>query len=222
MYFGRCIFSCPSLYCKSSASPVHYAEAMAELMSQVNLVATKKSPDLLWFLQHHDVYTSGASADCSDVLDITAVPVKTDRGGKYTYHGPGQLIIYPVLDLNSIYDNKPDIRKFVADMSSWIVRSLNSLDITCFSDGDNIGIWSYDKEGHKKKIASLGFKIKKWVSYHGIALNVSTDLSKFQAIKPCGLSAETMSSLQDLGYSITINQITECLLQNFLMMFNIS
>ncbi|WHQ46706.1 MAG: lipoyl(octanoyl) transferase LipB [Candidatus Midichloria sp.] len=193
------------------------------MTSIVDQILNKQHNSVLWFLEHDHLYTAGASANSSDLIINPQAPIfTTDRGGKYTYHGPGQLIVYMMLNLKALYHNQLDIKKFVADVCKWLTISLEELGVACIADKENIGIWCFDRNQNKKKIVSIGFKLKKWVTYHGVAINISPELLRFNFIKPCGLSSHSISSLESLEYNISITKLHSILIKNFLIMFNIN
>lgn len=220
---SECLFSNSFLSCFSSFNLVPYTAAISSMASIVDQILNRHHNSVLWFLEHDHLYTAGASANSSDLIANPQAPIfTTDRGGKYTYHGPGQLIVYMMLDLKALYHNQPDIKKFVSDICKWLITSLKEVGAHCITDEENIGIWCFDETQNKKKIASIGLKLKKWVTYHGVAINISPDLSKFNFIKPCGLSSHSISSLEALGHNIDISKLRSILIKNFLIMFNIN
>ena len=199
---------------KNSEKPVDYAESMKILEQRVNDVFKGKKKELLWLLEHNSVYTAGTSANKKDLLDKNLQIIKTNRGGKYTHHSPGQKIIYFVLNLNN---REKDIRQLIDKVETCIIRILKEYDIKSFNDSKNIGIW-VNKEKDTKKIAAIGIRVKKWVAYHGFSLNVCNDLSKYKGIVPCGIKDKGITSLKDMGIK-NYENIERIIIRNFLSIF---
>ena len=164
---------------KISKKPVKYEEAMEYLDERVHQVSQNRNEELIWFLEHKSVYTCGVNFNQEDVLDKNVKIVKTNRGGKITWHGPGQLICYFVIDISK---RKKDIRKFITAIENSIIKTLKDFKISSFSDRKNIGIWVLDKK-EEKKIAAIGFRVKKWIAFHGFSLNLSNNLDSYKKIK---------------------------------------
>ena len=183
-----------SIEIKKSEKPVIYEDAKKMMEERLLNVDVNKSNELIWTLEHPDVYTAGTSYDDSDILDKSIEILKTNRGGKITYHGPGQLICYFVLDLKK---RKKDIRKFISIIEKTIISTLNFFNIKTFSDKDNIGIWYKDNEG-TKKVAAIGVRISKWIAYHGFSINISNDLKKYDVIIPCGIKDKGVTNLKEI------------------------
>jgi len=216
------LFSNSFLSCLSFEKKISYQEAFSSMLLIVNQIIEKNHSNTLWFLEHDHIYTVGASAKDNDITSNSDIPVfLTDRGGLQTYHGPGQRVVYMMLDLKKLYGPNADIRRFVADICKWLVVSLRELGVNCEADSTNIGIWSWpiDKNQDKKKIVSIGFKLKRWVTYHGVAINISPNLLNFKFIKPCGLMPNQISSLYALGYNIKFDKLDSILIKNFLLIF---
>ena len=163
---------------KISKKPVKYEEAIEYLDERVHQVSQNKNEELIWFLEHKSVYTCGVNFNQKDVLDKNVKIVKTNRGGKITWHGPGQLICYFVIDISK---RKKDIRKFITVIENSIIETLKDFKISSFSDRKNIGIWVLDKK-EEKKIAAIGFRVKKWIAFHGFSLNLSNNLNNYKKI----------------------------------------
>ena len=180
---------------KNSVKPIDYNQSMKILEKRVNDVFLGKKNELLWIIEHKHIYTAGTSFKSEDLLDKKLSVIKTNRGGKHTYHGPGQKVVYFVLNLNK---RGKDIRKLVNNLENCIIDILRDYKIESFSDKKNIGIWVNNKN-KKKKIAAIGIRVKKWIAYHGFALNVSNDLSKYNAIVPCGIKNKGVTSLKEMG-----------------------
>ena len=183
-----------SIEIKKSEKPVIYEDAKKLMEERLLNVDINKSNELIWTLEHPDVYTAGTSYDDSDILDKSIEILKTNRGGKITYHGPGQLICYFVLDLKK---RKKDIRNFISIIEKTIINTLNFFNIKTFSDKDNIGIWYKDNEG-TKKVAAIGVRISKWIAYHGFSINISNDLKKYDVIIPCGIKDKGVTNLKEI------------------------
>ena len=199
---------------KSSIKPIEYLESIKILEKRVHDVFLGKKDEFLWILEHNSVYTAGTSANRKDLLDKNIPIIKTNRGGKYTCHSPGQKVVYFVLNLNK---REKDIRKLVNKIESCIIQTLKEYQIESYNDPKNIGIW-VDKQKNSKKIAAIGIRVKKWVAYHGFSLNVCNDLSKYKRIIPCGIKDRGITSLKDMGIK-NYNNIEEVIIKNFLNIF---
>jgi len=189
---------------------VDYDEALEFMTSRVDKIINQQAKSLIWVLEHPALYTAGVSAKPEDLLNITDQKIyQTNRGGKYTYHCPGMKIIYVMLDLKKFfYPNPPDVAKFINFLELWIINLLSYYQIAGKIHKDRVGIWVETKKGDplsEKKISAIGIKLKKWVSYHGIALNIDCDLSGFQRIIPCGIKDYGVTSFADLGKKIDDN-----------------
>ena len=178
-----------------SIKSVDYTKSMKILEKRVRDVFLGKKDELLWILEHNSVYTAGTSSKNTDLLDKNLKVIKTNRGGKHTYHGPGQKVVYFVLNLNK---REKDIRKLVNKIENCIMDVLNEYYIESYPDKKNIGIWVDDKN-KSRKIAAIGIRVKKWVAYHGFALNISNDLSKYNGIIPCGIKNRGITNFKELG-----------------------
>ena len=178
---------------KISKKPVKYEEAVKYLDKRVQEVFLNKNEELIWFLEHSSVYTCGVNFNQKDVLDKKVKIVKTNRGGKITWHGPGQLVCYFVIDISK---RKKDIRKFITVIENSIIETLKDFRINSFSDRKNVGIWVLDKK-EEKKIAAIGFRVKKWIAFHGFSLNLSNKLNSYKKINPCGISDKGVSRIYD-------------------------
>ena len=179
----------------NSIKSVDYTKSMKILEKRVHDVFLGKKDELLWILEHNSVYTAGTSSKNIDLLDKNLKVIKTNRGGKHTYHGPGQKVVYFVLNLNK---REKDIRKLVNKIENCIMDVLNEYNIESYPDRNNVGIWVDDKN-KSKKIAAIGIRVKKWVAYHGFALNISNDLSKYNGIIPCGIKDRGITNFKKLG-----------------------
>ena len=199
---------------KISKKPIEYKKSMKILEKRVNDVSAGTKSDFLWILEHKSIYTGGIRSENSDIVDKKIKIIKTNRGGKYTYHGPGQKIVYFVLNLNN---REKDIRKLINKIESCIINILKEFNIKSYADRKNIGIW-VGKKKNSKKIAAIGIKVKKWVAYHGFSLNISTDLTKYDAIIPCGIKNKGVTSLKKIGVS-KVGKIDTVIVNNFLNTF---
>ncbi len=178
-----------SIEIKRSIKPVDYNDAIDLLEQRVEKVINNNAKELIWFLEHNEVYTGGTSFDHNDVLDKSINIIKSSRGGKITHHSPGQLICYFVINLSK---RNKDIRKFIINLEKSIIETLKDVKIYSFSDRKNIGIW-INHNNESKKIAAIGIKVKKWTAYHGFSINVNNNLKNFEKIIPCGLKKKVVS-----------------------------
>ena len=183
-----------SIEIKKSEKPVIYEDAKKLMEERLLNVDLNKSNELIWTLEHQDVYTAGTSHNESDILDKPIKILKTNRGGKITYHGPGQLICYFVIDLKK---RKKDVRNFISIIEKTIIETLQFFNIKTFSDKENIGIWYKDKE-QTKKVAAIGVRISKWIAYHGFSINITNNLKKYDAIIPCGIKNKGITNLKQI------------------------
>ena len=199
---------------KNSLKTIDYAESIRILEKRVDDVFLGNKPELIWVLEHNHVYTAGTSAKDGDLLDKSINVIKTNRGGKHTYHGPGQKVVYFVINLNK---RGKDIRKFVTKIENCIIDVLSEYKIQSFPDKKNIGIW-VSNNNKVMKIAAIGIKVKKWIAYHGFALNVCNDLSKYKKIIPCGIKNKDVTNLKALT-TINYNNIERTIIKKFLNTF---
>ena len=195
---------------KKSIKPVKYNVAIKLLEERLLDININKKDDLIWFLEHDEIYTAGTSYKESEILNKDINIIKTNRGGKITYHGPGQLICYFVIDLKQ---RQKDIRKFITIIEKTIIESLSEFNIKSFGDPKNIGIWVNDKN-EIKKVAAIGVRVSKWIAYHGFAININTDLTKYQNIIPCGISDKGVTSLKDINNQ-NYNMLSDIIIDNF-------
>ena len=179
---------------KKSKKPVKYEEAIKLMESKLREIDQKNSNDLIWILEHEDIYTAGTSYLDNEIIDKSIKLIKTNRGGKITYHGPGQLICYFVIDLKK---RKKDIRKFISLIEKTIIDTLKFYNIETFADKQNIGIW-YNDNNNIKKVAAIGIRISKWIAYHGFSININNNLEKYNAIIPCGIKDKGVTSLKEI------------------------
>ena len=197
---------------KKSKKPVKYMDALKVMENRLTDVNQKKANDLVWILEHENIYTAGTSYNESEILDKSIDVIKTNRGGKITYHGPGQLICYFVINLNN--QNK-DIRKFISKIEKTIIDTLKFYNIETFSDKKNIGIW-YNDKSEIKKVAAIGVRISKWIAYHGFSINISNDLRKYKAIIPCGIENKGITNLKEIKDQ-NYKKLENKLIENFIL-----
>ena len=196
---------------KKSKKPVKYEEAIKFLEQRLLDINNYKKNDLIWILEHEEIYTAGTSFKEEEILNKDIYLIKTNRGGKITYHGPGQLICYFVIDLKK---RKKDIRKLITLIEKTIIESLLDYDIRSFGDPKNIGIWiKHQKE--VKKIAAIGIRVSKWIAYHGFAINVNNDLSKYNNIVPCGIKDKVVTNLKEIK-DLNYKNLNNLIIKNFI------
>ena len=198
---------------KKSKKPIKYEEAIKLMEKRLLDINNNKSKELIWILQHEDLYTAGTSYDEEEIIDKSIKILKTNRGGKITYHGPGQLICFFVIDLKK---RKKDIRKFISIIEKTIIDTLNHYKIKTFADKKNIGIW-YNNNSKIEKVAAIGIRVSKWIAYHGFSLNINNDLKKYDAIIPCGIKDKDVTSLNKIcnqNYKDLDNKIIKNFISN--------
>jgi lipoyl(octanoyl) transferase len=198
-------------------APVPYPEAVAAMEARVAGIAANAAPELVWLLQHPPLYTSGTSGKAGDLLDPRFPMFDTGRGGQLTYHGPGQRVAYVMLDLKR---RQPDVRAYVAGLEQWIIRTLAAFDVQGERREDRVGVWVARPDkgvGFEDKIAAIGVRLRRWVSFHGISLNVDPDLAHFDAIVPCGVAdlRYGVTSLRDLGLAVMMSDVDAALRRAF-------
>jgi lipoyl(octanoyl) transferase len=196
---------------KKSIKPVKYIDAIDLMEKKLINIDLKKGKDLIWLLEHEEVYTAGTSFNENEILDKNIKFIKTNRGGKVTFHGPGQIICYFVIDLKK---RKKDIRKFISIIEKTIIDSLLEFDIKTFNDSKNIGIW-FNDNNKIKKVAAIGIRVKKWIAYHGFAINVNNDLNKFKSIIPCGIIDKEVTNLEKIKEQ-NYNELKNILVTTFI------
>ena len=196
---------------KKSIKPVKYDVAIKLLEERLLDINNNKRGDLIWILEHEEVYTAGSSSKEDEILNKNIKLIKTNRGGKITYHGPGQLICYFVINLKQRQKN---IRKLIISIEKTIIESLSEFNIETFADRKNIGIWVNDKT-KVKKVAAIGVRVSKWIAYHGFAINIDTDLTKYQAIIPCGIIDKGVTNLKKINDQ-DYNHLGEIIIKNFM------
>jgi len=196
---------------KKSIKPVDYFKAIDFLEKRLVKIDKKKGKELIWILKHPHIYTAGTSYKDSELLDKSIKLLKTNRGGKITYHGPGQIICYFVIDLKKRQKN---IRKLITSIENTIIETLKKYKIESFSDRKNIGIW-VNHNNKIKKIAAIGIKVSKWIAYHGFSLNIDPDLKNYRNIIPCGIKDKEVSSLKMIKNQ-NYNDINNLIVKNFI------
>ena len=202
-----------SIEIKKSEKPIIYEDAKKLMEERLLDLDLNKSNELIWILEHPDIYTAGTNFNDTDILDKSIKIFKTNRGGKITYHGPGQLICYFVIDLKK---RKKDIRNFISVIEKTIIETLNYFNIKSFSDKENIGIWYEDNE-QIKKVAAIGVRISKWIAYHGFSININNNLEKYNAIIPCGIKDKGITNLKqikDQDYKELDKKLVEIFISN--------
>jgi lipoyl(octanoyl) transferase len=202
---------------RTSGAPVPYPEAVAAMETRVAAIAAGEAPELVWLLEHPPLYTSGTSGKPADLLDPRFPMFATGRGGQLTYHGPGQRVAYVMLDLKQ---RRPDVRAYVAGLEQWIIRTLATFDVRGERREERVGVWVSRRDkgpGFEDKIAAIGVRLRRWVSFHGISINVEPDLSHFAAIVPCGVADPRygVTSLSDLGHPVAMADADIALRQAF-------
>ena len=199
---------------------VGYDDAVAEMEHRAGLIADGLAPERVWLLEHPPLYTAGTSAKDEDLIAPERFPVhRSGRGGQYTYHGPGQRVAYVMLDLKR---REPDLRRFVAALETWLIGTLDAFNIRGERREDRVGVWVRRPEradGAEDKIAAIGIRVRRWVSFHGISLNVEPELSHFDGIVPCGVSQHGVTSLVDLGLPLVMADVDVALRAQFERIF---
>ena len=196
---------------KKSTKPVNYKDAITELEARLKLVSENGDKELIWILEHEPIFTAGTNYSKDDILDKSINIQETNRGGKITYHGPGQLVFYFVIDLRN---KKKDIRKFISIIEDTIIETLKQFKIKSHADRKNIGIW-FDNKGKLEKVAAIGVRISKWIAYHGFCLNIKNDLDPYKKIIPCGIKDKGVTNLERIS-KIKFNKIDEILIKKFI------
>ena len=196
-----------------SDTAVDYQEAIEEMERRVATIRNSTAGELVWLLEHPPLYTAGTSARDEDLLDPRRLPVhRTGRGGRYTYHGPGQRIAYVMLDLRR---RGQDVRCYVHQLEEWVIRALGRFDIRGERRDDRVGIWVARPGGREEKIAAIGVRVRQWVTYHGLALNVDPELDHYRGIVPCGIAEHGITSLARLGVAATMAEVDTALRATF-------
>ena len=200
-----------SIEIKKSIKPVNYLDAVKFLEERVGEINKSEANELIWILEHPSTFTAGTGFDKSDILDKSIDIIKTSRGGKITWHGPGQLICYLVINLNN---KKRDIRKFVNIIENSIILSLKSFGINSYSDRKNIGIWT-KVNNEDKKVGAIGIKVKRWIAYHGFSININNDISNYRKIIPCGIKDKDVTTLKKINNQ-NYNKLSEEIIKNLI------
>ncbi len=204
---------------------VPYAEALATMEARVADIRAGRAPELVWLLEHPPLYTAGTSARDIDLLQPARFPVHVaGRGGQYTYHGPGQRVAYVMMDLRR---RRQDVRRFVSDLEEWTIRTLGRFNVAAERRADRVGVWVVrpdkpslpDGRPREDKIAAIGVRIRHWVSFHGLSINVEPDLSHYAGIVPCGIAEHGVTSLVDLGLPVTLADLDTALAETFVEVF---
>jgi len=197
---------------KKSKNPVNYQDAIKDLEHRLSLVFQNKEKELIWTLEHNEIYTGGTSYKENEILNNSINFVKTNRGGKITYHGPGQLICYFVIDLRN---RKKDIRNFVCIIEKTIIQTLEQFNIKSFADRKNIGIWFANKK-ETQKVAAIGIRVSKWIAYHGFSINIDNDLNKYKNIISCGIRDKGVTNLKSI-INQDYNNLEQKIIDNFIV-----
>ncbi len=212
--------SAPPAVWRISAGPVAYEQALGEMEARARAIARGAAPELVWLLEHPPLFTAGTSAKAEDLLSPERFPIyQVGRGGQYTYHGPGQRVVYVMLDLNR---RGKDVRALVSGLENWLIDSLADLGVKAQNRKDRVGVWVERPEkgaGAEDKIAAIGIRLRRWVTFHGISLNVNPNLEHYSGIVPCGITGYGVTSLKDLGKTSDMNMVDACLRVNFEWIF---
>ena len=210
---------------ETSDGEVDYNTALEKMDNYVQKIISGEADEKIWLLEHPSLYTAGTSANKKDLVDPNRFPVfETKRGGQYTYHGPGQRVVYVMLDLNK---RGKDVKKFVENLEAWIINTLAEFNVVGQSRNGRVGIWverpdkpkSIDDLIEEEKIAAIGVRLRKWITFHGLSINVDPDLSHFQGIVPCGIKEHGVTSLVDLGLPVSMTDLDIALKKNFSKVF---
>lgn len=206
----------PPVEWRISDGRVGYEEAVAAMETRVAAIAAGEAPECVWLLEHPPLYTAGTSANDADLVEPGRFPVfRSGRGGQFTYHGPGQRVAYVMLDLSR---RTPDLRAFVAALEAWLIAALDGFNVRGERREDRVGVWVRRPErgpAVEDKIAAIGIRVRRWVTFHGISLNVEPDLSHFSGIVPCGVRQHGVTSLVDLGIPVTMPEVDAALRASF-------
>lgn len=198
---------------------VDYQEGIKIIEDQLDRVINSMQSDTIFLLEHKEVYTAGTSHNVEELLKPDSFPViYTGRGGKFTYHGPGQRIIYPIINLNNT-DKVKDLKLYITQLEKWIILTLAELDVNAFTIQGKVGIWVKNSRNIESKIGAIGIRVRKWVTYHGIAVNISPNLDNYSGIIPCGINDFPITSLEDMGINISITEFDIILKKKFIEIF---
>jgi lipoyl(octanoyl) transferase len=202
-----------------STDPVAYPEAVDFMEWRVRAIRDGEAKEMIWLLEHPPLYTAGTSARAEDLLEPGRFPVyRSGRGGQYTYHGPGQRVAYVMLDLQR---RGPDLRAYVTALEEWIIRALARFNVVAGRRSGRVGIWVARGGDREDKIAAIGVRVRRWVTYHGVAINLEPDLSHFEGIVPCGISEHGVTSLVDLGLPVTMADLDVALKEAYGEVFSV-
>ncbi|SVB83289.1 uncharacterized protein METZ01_LOCUS236143 [marine metagenome] len=202
---------------KTSVASVAYGDAVQEMEARVARIRADGAPELVWLLEHPPLYTAGANANDSDLLDRDVFPVhRTGRGGQYTYHGPGQRIAYTMLDLQR---RGADLHRFVRSLEQWLIDTLALFGVSGERRQGRVGVWVSLGRGEEAKIAAIGIRVRRWVTYHGVSLNVAPDLSHYNGIIACGVPEHGVTSLDALGIQVDMSEVDSVLKKKFNALF---
>jgi lipoyl(octanoyl) transferase len=203
-----------------SAEPVDYRGAVEQMEQRVAAIRAGTARELIWLLEHPPLYTAGTSANDEELLEPGRLPVhRTGRGGRYTYHGPGQRIAYVMLDLRG---REQDVRCYVHQLEEWVIRTLARFQVRGERRDGRVGIWVVRPSGSEEKIAAIGVRVRRWVTYHGLALNVDPELEHYRGIVPCGIAGHGVTSLAELGVTATIEEVDAALRGTFAEVFAVA
>ena len=196
---------------------VPYPEALKTMEERVEAIHAGFASELVWLLEHPPLITSGTSAKADDLIDPERFPVySAGRGGQYTYHGPGQRVGYVMLDLRK---RGQDLRRYIHQLEAWIIKTLDAFDIRGERREGRVGIWVSRPDGREDKVAAIGVRVRRWITYHGISINLAPDLDHFSTIVPCGISAHGVTSMQELGCRVTMAELDAVLRERFAEVF---
>ena len=197
---------------------IDYPDSIEFMEKKIEDIHKNNCKEFLWFLEHDNIYTAGTSAKKKDLINSNKFKVyKSSRGGQYTYHGPGQRVVYLMLNLRK---KGYDIRKFISLIEEWIIKSLKDIDVNAVNDKNHVGIWIKDKNS-LKKISSIGLRVRKGITFHGISINLNPNLENFKGINPCGNDPKDVTSLEEIGLKNKISKFDQVLLKNFSTVFNV-
>ena len=197
---------------------IDYPDSIEFMEKKIEDIHKDNCKEFLWFLEHDNIYTAGTSAKQKDLINSNKFKVyKSSRGGQYTYHGPGQRVVYLMLNLRK---KGYDIRKFISLIEEWIIKSLKDIDVHAVNDKNHVGIWIKDKNS-LKKISSIGLRVRKGITFHGISINLNPNLENFKGINPCGNDPKDVTSLEEIGLKNKIKKFDQVLLKNFSTVFNV-
>ena len=197
---------------KKSKNPIKYEDALKLMETRLNEINEKKNNELIWILQRDEIYTAGTNYSEDEIIDKSIKILKTNRGGKITYHGPGQLICYLVVDLKK---RNKDIRNFISIIEKSIIDTIKFYEIDTFADKKNIGIW-FNKKNKIEKVAAIGVRVSKWIAYHGFSINIDNDLSKYNSIIPCGIKDKSVTNLTNIKKQ-NYENISDKLIENLIL-----